>query len=112
MIESGSIGGFTSTDVYNNFAKWLVLFPGEFVILPVGTNDANQGGSYLTTFAGNVDAMVKAVLAVGKIPILPHIYWGNTANLLANVPTLNGQIDAIISANPGTIAGFDAYAYL
>jgi len=110
-IEDAGVGGWTSTDVYPKFAYWLSLFPGQFVIISLGTNDANLGGTYLPTFQGNIDAMVKMVLASGKIPIVPRMPWGGTTGLLANVPTLNSQIDSVVSSNPGCMAGPDLYAF-
>ena len=109
--ECGGIAGWTATDAQPVFSTWLALFPGKYVTLNWGTNDANNAGSYLTTFSSNMANMAQQVLAAGKIPVIPHIPWGRTTNLQSNVPTLNAQIDAIIAANPGTIAGPDLYSY-
>lgn len=109
--EDAGIAGLTATDVQAVFSTWLALFPGKYVALNLGTNDANQGGAYVTNFSSKMTNMVQQVLTAGKTPIIPTIPWGGTAGLLANVPTLNTEIAAIISANPGTIAGPDLYAY-
>lgn len=109
--EDGGIAGWTATDMQPVFATWLALFPGKFVALNLGTNDADQGGVYLTNFSSKMTNMVQQALAAGKTPIIPTIPWGGTPGLLANVPTLNAQIAAIIAANPGTLAGADLYSY-
>jgi lysophospholipase L1-like esterase len=109
--EDAGVVGYTATDVQAVFSTWLALFPGKYVMLNLGTNDANLAGSYLTNFSAKMTNMVSQVLAASKIPVIPTIPWGGTTNLLANVPTLNTQIASIIAANPGTIAGPDLYAF-
>lgn len=110
--ESGGIGGWTSTDVLTVFSTWLALFPGHYVTLNFGTNDANLGGTYMTTYQANMTNMIQQVLTAGKIPIVPHIPWLNTtAQARANVITLNGLIDTMVLANVGTLAGPDLYAF-
>lgn len=109
--EDGGVAGWTATDVQAVFSIWLALFPGKYVGLNLGTNDANQGGAYVADFSSKMTNMVSQIFAAGKIPIIPTIPWGSTANLLANVPTLNSQIASIISSNSGTLSGPDLYAY-
>lgn len=109
--EGAGVGGWTATDLQATFSTWLANFPGRYVALNMGTNDANLAGAYLTNFSSKMTSMVQAVLGAGKIPIIPHIPWGGTANIQTNAPTLNGQIDAIIAANAGTLAGPDLYTY-
>lgn len=109
--ENGGIAGWTATDAQPVLPTWLALFPGQYVALNFGTNDANGGGALVTNFSVTMQSMITAILNAGKIPVIPRIPWGGTAGLLANVPTLNGYIDTLIAANPGCIAGPDLYTY-
>lgn len=108
--ECGGVGGWTATDMQTVMAStFLPLFPGTYVALPLGTNDATGGGALLTQFQSKMQSMVSSILAAGKIPVIPHIPWNSIAP--TNVQTLNGYIDAVIAANPGAIAGPDLWAY-
>ncbi|TMF59872.1 MAG: SGNH/GDSL hydrolase family protein, partial [Chloroflexi bacterium] len=75
-----------------------------------GTNDAGWNVSP-AAFYDNYVVMIQAVLAAGKIPIVPRIPWGCTSNILANVPALNQKIDALYAAYPQIIRGPDLWAY-
>lgn len=110
--ECAGVGGWTANDIQPYFSTWLTDFPGRYVGLCFGTNDANLGGSYVTNFSSNMTTLVTAVLSASKIPVIPRIPWiGTTPQAQTNVNTLNGQIDSIIAAHPGTLAGPDLYAY-
>lgn len=110
-IEDGGLGGFTAADGAAHIATWLSVFPGKYVGLNFGTNDANGGGSLLTNFQANMTTMINAVIAAGKIPVIPTIPWGNTTNLLANVSTLNTVIQGLYTTFPQIVKGPDLYAY-
>ncbi|HEU4966131.1 MAG TPA: chitobiase/beta-hexosaminidase C-terminal domain-containing protein [Candidatus Saccharimonadales bacterium] len=110
VAESGGIGGFTSSDALTNIGTWLPLFPGKFVALNYGTNDANSNLSP-ATFYSDMATMVQDIIAAGKVPIVPTIPWGCTANLTANVPTFNTEIQALYAAYPQIIKGPDLYTY-
>jgi hypothetical protein len=55
--------------------------------------------------------MIDAALAAGRIVVIPTIPWGRTANLQANVPTLNAVIEQLYSEYPQIIHGPDLYTY-
>ncbi len=110
--ECGGIGGWTATDAQPNFATFLALFPGKYVALNFGTNDANLGGSYVTNFSSKMQSMITSALAASKTVVIPTIPWINTTSQAqTNVNTLNSQIATLISSNPGCIAGPDLYAF-
>jgi len=112
LMEDGGIGGFTAVEGAANIATWLALFPGKYVGLLYGTNDANQGGTYVTNFISNMTTMINAVIGAGKTVVLPKtICWGNTTNLLANAPTINTKILTLKASFPSIILGPDLYAY-
>src|SRR5439155_1171983 len=84
--------------------------PGRYAGVAYGTNDAGWNVSP-AAFYDNYVVMIQAVLAAGKIPIVPRIPWGCTSNILANVPVLNQKIDALYAAYPQIIRGPDLWAY-
>jgi len=108
--EAGGIGYLTSADGAKYISTWLQLFPGRYVALSYGTNDAN-GCVNADAFYQNFVTMVQAVLNAGKIPIIPHIPWGRTTNIQNCGPVLNAKIDALYIAFPRTIKGPDLWTF-
>lgn len=112
LWEGAGVGGWTATDAVAAVGPtFLPLFPGRYVGLNFGTNDASRGGAPLTSYSANMQSMITSILNAGKIPVIPHIPWGSDAGIVANGPTVNAAIDALIAANPGCIAGPDLWAY-
>lgn len=112
--QDGGIGGLLSADGAAHINTWLALFPGHYVTLNYGTNDADAGAgdpSIVQPFHDNMAAMVQAVLTAGKVPILPTIPWARQSNLQVNIPTLNKQIALLYTQYPGILHGPDLYAY-
>ncbi len=112
--QNGGIEGLLSADGAAHINTWLKLFPGRYVSLGYGTNDALTSpgdASVIRPFHDNMVAMVKAVLAAGKVPVIPTIPWGSDSSLRANVPMLNNQIAQIRAAYPQVVGGADLYAY-
>jgi len=110
VYEDGGIGGTLSSDGAGNINSWLSIFPGHYVGLSYGTNDAGFSVSP-TTFYNNYSSMVQAVLAAGKIPVIPKIPWGCTSAIQANAPGLNQQLDALYAAYAGIVRGPDLWTY-
>ena len=108
--ESGGTSYLTSAEGANDLKDWLQLFPGKYVALSYGTNDAN-GCVNPQTFSTNYTNMVQAVLAAGKIPLVPHLPWGKTSSIQQCGPALNAQIDALYKAFPQIIPGPDLWAF-
>lgn len=110
--ESAGVGGWTATDAQAVFSTWLGLFPGKFVTLNFGTNDANLGGTYVTNFQSKMQSMITAALNQSCTVVIPTIPWINTTSQAqTNVNTLNSVIATLIASNPGCIAGPDLYAW-
>jgi len=108
--QGAGIGGTVSGDFVTNASTWLPLFPGRYVTLNYGTNDANNGVA-TATFKSNMQSAINSVIAQGCIPIIPHIPYGLTGNIIANGPAINTAIDQLVAANPLVIAGPDLWAY-
>jgi hypothetical protein len=113
--ESGGTSYAQSGDGARLIRDWLAVFPGRYVALNYGTTDADffpAGKPELAAdFYKNYDQMVKAVLEVGKIPVVPKIPYGRTEKIQANGPVLNQQIDRLYAAYPQIIRGPDFWAY-
>ena len=63
------------------------------------SSDANSCVS-ATTFYNNYVTMVKAVLAAGKIPVVPTIPWARTANIQNCGTGFVAKIQALYAAYP------------
>ncbi len=115
VFQNGGIGGLTSVEGASHVPNWLTLFPGRYVALNYGTNDALTASpgdpSIAARFHANMRAMVESVLAAGKVPIVPTIPWGSNANLQANVPVLNDEVAKLKAEIPEIVAGPDLYGY-
>jgi len=108
--EDAGIGGLTSADGAHNINTWLALFPGRYVALSYGTNDANGCGD-TTAFYNNYVTMVQAVLAAGKTPVVPTIPWSRTADIQSCGPAFNAKIQQLYSAYPSIVKGPDLWGY-
>ena len=108
--EDGGIAGLLSADGAANLPRWLQTFPGRYVGLAYGTNDANACVSP-DTFYANYVTMVQAVLAVGKVPVVPTIPASQTPNVQMCGPALNAKIAQLYSAFPQIVRGPDLWAY-
>jgi lysophospholipase L1-like esterase len=108
--EGGGIGYLTSADGVKYMNTWLKLFPGRYVGLSYGTNDA-LGCISPDAFYNNYVTMVQDVLQAGKIPLVPHIPWARKANIQQCAPSLNARIDALYRAFPRIIRGPDMWTF-
>lgn len=108
--EAGGIGYLTSAEGAKYVNNWLQLFPGRYVGLSYGTNDANSCVN-ADSFYKNYVTMVQAVLRAHKTPIVPHIPWGRTANIQSCAPALNVKIDALLKAFPQIIKGPNLWSF-
>ena len=108
--EDGGIGYLTSSDGAMYINTWLSLFPGKYVGLSYGTNDAN-GCTDPNIYYSNYVTMVQAVLRVGKIPVVPTVPWGRTSAIQKCGPGLVQKIEALYQAFPQIIHGPDLWTF-
>jgi lysophospholipase L1-like esterase len=108
--EDGGIGGLVSGDGASHINSWLSTFPGRYVGLAYGTNDAN-GCISPTTFYNHYVTMVQAVVSAGKVPVVPTIPWARTGNVQACGPGLNAKIQLIYTNFPQVVHGPDLWAF-
>lgn len=109
-FEDAGTGYLVSGNGASHIDQWLGTFPGRYVGLAYGTNDANSCLSP-ESFYNNYVTMVQAVIAAGKVPIVPTIPWARTANVQNCGPGLNAKIQQLYSDYPQVIRGPDLWAF-
>ena len=107
---NGGLGGLTSRDGKNHIDTWLADFPGQFVGIAYGTNDAwgNQMGT--KRFRENMAYMIEAVLKSGKTPVVPTIPWAKEPGVGKHEGSYNQVIEELYAAYPEVIPGPDFYS--
>ena len=109
--ENGGIGGIRSTEGAENIDRWLEAFPGKYVSIAYGTNDAWGNQSSTEQYYNNTEYMVKSIIASGKIPIIPTIPYATESAVGDNVPAYNAMIEKIYNKYPQVIKGPDFYEF-
>jgi hypothetical protein len=107
-FQNASHGGWRTQDEINHIAAFLQNFPGRYYALPLGSNDATQVDD--ATFKQNMTTLIEAILAAGKVPVIPTIPYHAGADTA--VQGLNAQIRALYQAYPQVIPGPDLYTLL
>lgn len=108
--ENGGMPGWTSGSWIGYLPNWLAAFPGKYVTLNLGSNDAYTNGD-ASAFYSNMATLIGDVIAAGKIPVVPTIPWSRNATLAANVPLLNAQVRNLYSNFPKVLPGPDLYSF-
>lgn len=108
--ENAGRGGWIAEDAVPHFPQWLAQFPGRFVTLNHGSNDANTGVTP-EAFYSHYESMVQAVLAAGKIPIIPTIQWFRNERAERNVPPLNAALAVLKQNYPRVLDGPDFWTF-
>jgi lysophospholipase L1-like esterase len=110
MMGAG-IAFLTSSDGAALVPSWLADFPGRYVALSFGTNDANGvtlDSERLATIYSNFETMVKAVLAAGKVPIIPTVIWSPLSQNQANLQQINLILGVRPTDNPPPVGSLRA----
>jgi lysophospholipase L1-like esterase len=110
LQEGGGIGGLRSADGARLIDTWLSLFPGRYVGLSYGTNDARVPVSQ-EAFYANYRTMIQAVIAAGKVPLVPRIPWARVAYVQEQGPLLNAVIEQLYEDYPVLVRGPDFWTY-
>ncbi len=109
--ENAGIGGLTSKDGKKNIDRWLETYPGKYVSLAYGTNDA-WGGLGENNYYNNTVYMVNAVIEAGKIPVLPTIPYSTNNDVLKNLDKYNAKIQQIYEEYPQVDKGPDFFSII
>ena len=111
--ECAGQSGWATSDWLTVLAGYLASFPGQYVPICLGSNDA-YGSVSNATFKSNLQQLCVLVQNAGCTPILPTVPWSNPANGGPSTTITQGyntQIAAILAANPSYIQGPDLYAF-
>jgi hypothetical protein len=102
VIEA-AIGGTRTVDAVAAFDNTAKDFPGKFVVLAYGTNDAADNYQ--------METLVQKVIALGKTPVVPHMPWSDRSDIQAKGPIINAAIDALYTKYPQILRGPDLWAF-
>jgi lysophospholipase L1-like esterase len=109
--ENGGTGYMQSSDGAKHINEWLSMFPGKYVGLSYGTNDA-WNGMKPEEFYNNYKIMIEAVLKAGKVPLVPSIPWSSSQEKIQkNGVELNKQIVRLYKEYPKVKRGPDFWNY-
>jgi hypothetical protein len=104
-VINAAIGGTNTSTAVSAIAGTMSGFPGRYVVLAYGTNDNVSQGATL-----QMETLVQDVIAAGKVPVVPHMPWSDTASVQANGPLINQAIDALYVKYPQILRGPDLWA--
>jgi lysophospholipase L1-like esterase len=107
--ENAGIPCIKTSDLVPHFAEWLARFPGRYVVISLGTNDA--GALAAEEFYANYAAMVEATLAAGKRPVVPTIPWSPDPERQADTLELNAAIAELYDAYPALLRGPNLWTF-
>lgn len=93
--ENGGIGGIRSIDGKENIDRWLETSHAKYVSLAYGTNDCWGNPNGTKEYYSNTKYMIDAILAAGKIPVLPKIPGSSNEDVMNNVPLYNAEIERL-----------------
>jgi lysophospholipase L1-like esterase len=105
QVNAG-MSGWTSVDALEHIDAWLEEFPGRFVVLAFGTNDA-WAARDPDQFANDIAALVERVMSRGKIAILPTIPYSTFEPVGNNIRALNDQLRALSADRDDVLLGPD-----
>lgn len=101
VIPAG-IGGTNTTTALAAIQDTMTDFPGRFVTLNYGTND--HPNEY------HMEELVQAVIAAGKVPVVPHMPWSAQQSIQDAGPAINQMIDDLYAKYPAILHGPDFWA--
>ncbi|MDE2219675.1 MAG: SGNH/GDSL hydrolase family protein [Gammaproteobacteria bacterium] len=107
--ENAGIPNWTLADASAHLPAWLDDFPGRFVPLAFGTNDAAQDVAP-GRFRSELESALRLVIAKGKVPIVPSIPWSRDPYHASRIPALNEAIGKATARVAGARRGPDLYA--
>jgi lysophospholipase L1-like esterase len=109
-FEDGGVAFLHSADGAQRIKTWLRTFPGRYVGLSYGTNDANACAP-AARFYGSYVTMVRAVLAAHKVPVVPTIPWARADNVQRCAPAMNARVRTLYRRYRQIVHGPDLWSY-
>lgn len=107
--ENGGIPCISTADALPEFSDWLALFPGRYVAISLGSNDA--GKTTPRQFYANYQAMVEQTLKANKVPVIPTIPWSPDPERQRNTRALNLQLERLYAQYPAIKRGPDFWTF-
>ena len=108
--ENGGMPYLTALEMGPIFPGYLKNFPGRYVTINLGSNDA-LSATGISNYSANMQVLIQQVLAAGKIPVLPTLLWSCDPLQGPAAAPINQQIRALYAANPQLVPGPDLYAF-
>lgn len=108
--ENGSISGIDTFNGVNSINTWLAQFPGKYVAIALGANDADECVAP-ATFYSNFVTMINAVTSAGKIPVVPLFNWSKLAPVQSCGPALIQEIKQLYIDDPQVVQGPDFWTF-
>jgi lysophospholipase L1-like esterase len=90
-MENAGRGYWTAQDGAGYIPGWMSHYPGRYVAISFGTNDA-IGNVSPEDFYDYYQQIVDAVLGAGKIPVIPTIAWLRQEPASSRIPALNAAV--------------------
>ncbi len=69
-------------------------------------------GSGATSTIANFTTMVTAIIALGKVPVIPHVPWAQDTAHQTNAQNINTALDVFYTQHPQVLRGPDLYAVM
>jgi hypothetical protein len=107
LQESGGMSGWKASDFTGQINRYMTYFPGRWVTMTLGTNEA-IGSVSAATYGANMSTLLKAIVAAGKIPVVTTIPYG-TYSGSTNIAGLNSQLVTTLAGFPTAVNGPDLY---
>jgi lysophospholipase L1-like esterase len=113
VVQGGGVNGATAQTAADEIAGWLAVFPGQYIGLAYGTNEANSPTVDADVYRANLMAVIDAILAAGKVPVLAKIPYSTDSEVGTNAPALNAVIDDLYDLYGGwLLEGPDLWTWL
>ncbi|HBT79363.1 MAG TPA: GDSL family lipase [Selenomonas sp.] len=107
VFEYGGTGSIKSKDGAKYIDSWLSVFPGHYVGVVLGTNDAWGKNNGMDKFEANMSVVIEHILAAGKVPVIGKIPWSAEPGVANNAPAYNERIDKLYQKYPAVVKGPD-----
>lgn len=112
IVLGGGFPGWTTGDFLEGLGPILARFPGKYVCVALGTNDAGHGLVRPGTSIANYRDIARQILAAGKTPCFPRVPWTPRVDLQSDVSLLNTQLDALALELTPFVRGPDFFELL
>lgn len=106
--ENGNTSGMDTNDGKVYLPRYLDIFPGKYVVIGLGANDADICMSN-TMYYDNMAGMIRAIQAKGKVAVVPLFNWSpSTADCGQRIVD---QTKKLWSDFPAVVHGPDFWSY-